>query len=124
MPLSGPWTLATDCSLRSCDSASLRRQLSASEAGAPPLTKSWIRTCPHIRYNFHFRWSWSEPCTDTVVLHTEPGGRSTRKQCHPHVLFCRKVSNLWIIQGLHLFLSMYITVKMIHHCKPISEELS
>ena len=27
------------------DSASLCRQLSASEAGAPPLTKSWIRTC-------------------------------------------------------------------------------
>ena len=25
--------------------ASLRRQLSASEAGAPPLPKSWIRTC-------------------------------------------------------------------------------
>ena len=25
--------------------ASLRRQLSAAEAGAPPLTKSWIRTC-------------------------------------------------------------------------------
>ena len=25
--------------------ASLRRQLWAAEAGAPPLTKSWIRTC-------------------------------------------------------------------------------
>ena len=36
-PLSGPWTPAADCSLRSCDSASLHRQLSASEAGAPPL---------------------------------------------------------------------------------------
>ena len=28
--------------------ASLCRQLSASEAGAPPLTKSWIRTCMEI----------------------------------------------------------------------------
>ena len=27
--------------------ALLRQQLSASEAGAPPLTKSWIRTCFH-----------------------------------------------------------------------------
>ena len=35
-PLSGPWTPAADCLLRSRDSASLRRQLSASEAGAPP----------------------------------------------------------------------------------------
>ena len=43
-PLSGPWTPAADSSLRSRDSAPLRRQLSASEAGAPPLTKSWIRT--------------------------------------------------------------------------------
>ena len=49
-PLSGPWTPAANCSLRSNDSASLRRQLSASEPGAPPLTKSWIRTCifPHF----------------------------------------------------------------------------
>ena len=37
-------TLAAECSLHSRDSASLCRQLSASEAGAPPLTKSWIRT--------------------------------------------------------------------------------
>ena len=44
-PLSGPWTPAAECSLRSRDSALLRRQLSASEAGDPPLTKSWIRTC-------------------------------------------------------------------------------
>ena len=36
-PLSGPWTPAAECSLHSHDSASLRRQLSASEAGAPPL---------------------------------------------------------------------------------------
>ena len=36
-PLSGPWTPAADCSLRSRDSASLRRQLSASEAGPPAL---------------------------------------------------------------------------------------
>ena len=36
-PLSGPWTLAAECSLHSCDSASLCRQLSASEAGPPPL---------------------------------------------------------------------------------------
>ena len=43
-PLSGPWTPAAECSLRSLDSASLRWQLLASEAGAPPLTKSWIRT--------------------------------------------------------------------------------
>ena len=43
-PLSGPWTPAAECSLRSRDSTSLRQQLSASEAGAPPLTKSWIRT--------------------------------------------------------------------------------
>ena len=35
-PLSGPWSPAAECSLRSRDSASLRRQLSASEAGAPP----------------------------------------------------------------------------------------
>ena len=35
-PLSGPWTPATYCSLRSRDSALLRRQLSAAEAGAPP----------------------------------------------------------------------------------------
>ena len=35
-PLSGPWTLAEECSLRSRDSTSLCRQLSASEAGAPP----------------------------------------------------------------------------------------
>ena len=35
-PLSGPWTPAAECLLRSCDSASLCRQLSASEAGAPP----------------------------------------------------------------------------------------
>ena len=44
-PLSGPWTPAAECSLHSRNSASLCRQLSASEAGAPPLTKSWIRTC-------------------------------------------------------------------------------
>ena len=43
-PFSGPWTPAANCSLRSRDSASLRRQLSASAPGAPPLTKSWIRT--------------------------------------------------------------------------------
>ena len=43
-PLSGPWTPAAECSLHSRDSASLCRQLSASEAGAPPLTKSWIST--------------------------------------------------------------------------------
>ena len=43
-PLSRPWTPAADCSLRSHNYASIRRQLSASEAGAPPLTKSWIRT--------------------------------------------------------------------------------
>ena len=41
-PLSGPWIPAAKDSLRSRDSASLRRQLSALEAGAPPLTKSWI----------------------------------------------------------------------------------
>ena len=35
-PSSGPWTPATKGSLRSHDSASLRWQLSASEAGAPP----------------------------------------------------------------------------------------
>ena len=35
-PLSGPWTPAAICSLRSRDSASLCRQLSASEPGAPP----------------------------------------------------------------------------------------
>ena len=46
-PLSGPWIPATDCSLRSSDFASLCRQISASEAGAPPLTKSWIRTWIH-----------------------------------------------------------------------------
>ena len=34
-PSSGPWTPAADCSLRSPDSALLRRQLSASEAGPP-----------------------------------------------------------------------------------------
>ena len=34
-PLSGPWTPATNCSLRSCDSASLCRQLSASGPGPP-----------------------------------------------------------------------------------------
>ena len=34
--LIGPWTPAAECSLRSRDSASLRQQLSASEAGAPP----------------------------------------------------------------------------------------
>ena len=44
-PLSGPWTPAANCSLRSRDSTSLHRQLSASAPGAPPLTKSWIRTC-------------------------------------------------------------------------------
>ena len=43
-PLSGPWTPAANCSLHSRDSTSLRRQLSASAPGAPPLTKSWIRT--------------------------------------------------------------------------------
>ena len=43
-PLSGPWTPAANCSLRSRNSASLCRQLSASAPGAPPLTKSWIRT--------------------------------------------------------------------------------
>ena len=35
-PLSGPWTPVANCSLRSHDSASLRRQLSASAPGAPP----------------------------------------------------------------------------------------
>ena len=35
-PLSGPWTPAANCSLRSRDFTSLCRQLSASEAGAPP----------------------------------------------------------------------------------------
>ena len=35
-PLSGPWTPAAECLLHSHDSASLHRQLSASEAGAPP----------------------------------------------------------------------------------------
>ena len=34
-PLSRPWTPATECSLCLHDSASLHRQLSASEAGAP-----------------------------------------------------------------------------------------
>ena len=34
--LKRPWTPAAYCSLRSRDSASLRRQLSAAEAGAPP----------------------------------------------------------------------------------------
>ena len=34
-PLSGPWTPATDCSLHSRDSALLRQQFSASEAGPP-----------------------------------------------------------------------------------------
>ena len=34
-PLSGPWTPAANCSLRSSDSPSLRRQLSASAPGAP-----------------------------------------------------------------------------------------
>ena len=33
--LSGPWTPATNCSLHSCDSASLRQQLSAPEPGTP-----------------------------------------------------------------------------------------
>ena len=50
-PLSRPWTPAAYCLLRSRDSASLRRQLSAAEAGAPPLTKSWIRTC--FYWNIH-----------------------------------------------------------------------
>ena len=50
-PLSGPWTPAANCSLRSRNSASLRRQLSASAPGAPPLTKSWIRTCITITYS-------------------------------------------------------------------------
>ena len=47
-PLSGPWTPAAKCLLHSHDSASLHRQLSASEAGAPPLTKSWIHTCAYF----------------------------------------------------------------------------
>ena len=34
-PLRGPWSLAADCLICSCDSASLRRQLCASEAGPP-----------------------------------------------------------------------------------------
>ena len=34
--LSGPWTPAANCSLRSRNSALLRRQLSASAPGAPP----------------------------------------------------------------------------------------
>ena len=56
-PLSGPWTPAAECSLRSRDSTSLCRQLSASEAGAPPLTKSWIRTCDdHPPCYQGFRW--------------------------------------------------------------------
>ena len=64
-PLSGPWTPAANCSLRSHDSASLRRQLLASAPGAPPLTKSWIRTWsysvakpfdygePHLKASIH-----------------------------------------------------------------------
>ena len=41
--------------------ASLRRQLSASEAGDPPLTKSWIRTCLpclHVTF-FHYYHRYS-----------------------------------------------------------------
>ena len=50
-PLSGPWTLAAECSLCSRDSASLCRQLSASEAGAPPLDQILD---PHLGYDSCF----------------------------------------------------------------------
>ena len=65
-PLSGPWTPAAYCSLRSHDSASLRRQLSAAEAGAPPLTKSWIRTwiCTQSETNLYFY----EPLTIILTI--------------------------------------------------------
>ena len=49
--LSGPWTLAANCSLRSRYSTSVRWQLSASGPGAPPVTKSWIRTCHFPRFS-------------------------------------------------------------------------
>ena len=49
-PLSGPWTPAADCSLHSRDSASLRQQLSASEAGAP---LDQILD-PHLQSDHHF----------------------------------------------------------------------
>ena len=50
-PLSGPWTPAAECSLHSRDSASLRRQLSASEAG-PPLDPILD---PHLTPNINLR---------------------------------------------------------------------
>ena len=54
-------TPTTNCSLHSCDYASLCQQLLASEPGPPP-TKSWIRTCfltaqflTHYRRGFVWR---------------------------------------------------------------------
>ena len=61
-PLSGPWTPAANCSLRSRNSASLRRQLSASAPGPPPLTKSWIRTwhCRCVTLSeIALGWEWN-----------------------------------------------------------------
>ena len=69
-PVNRPWSPATDCSLRSRDSASLHRQLSASEAGPPPLDQildphlkvkhfpnpikaSWVYTWKQAHYAWH-----------------------------------------------------------------------
>ena len=44
-PLSGPWTLAAECSL--CTSATFGLR-----SWGPPLTKSWIRTCDSILFGY------------------------------------------------------------------------
>ena len=72
-PLSGPWTPAAYCSLRSHDSASLRRQLSAAEAGAPldqildPHLHWQQKMCPH-RHGCHLVITLIDPYVIVVGI--------------------------------------------------------
>ena len=100
-PLSGPWTPAANCSLRSRNSASLHRQLSASAPGAPPLTKSWIRTCSGSFCLFSPKF-W-ESGEDLWLIFYQPVSADTHGggECCAHItvrcfvlLFCDVITGL------------------------------
>ena len=91
-PLSGPWTPAAKGSLCSHDSASLRRQLLASEAGAPPdkiLDPHLICQDSHLFSTIKlYVWNWKlKSRIESVKPIDWTHLRQYRQICHNHVSY-------------------------------------
>ena len=108
-PLSRPWTPAAECSLRSRDSASLRRQLSASEAGAPPwpnpgsapaVTVLFAQTFWTLMFSVHFNLKYPK------CLVRQRLSRSHIHLSRKHIWYSKVQTVKWVISEHSL--SLYL----------------